>query len=108
MIETRHVGEVLVVTIQQTRLDAIIAPQLKVTLWDLVGEGAEQVIIDISAADFMDSSGLGVLISLLKLLGTEGDLKVVGAHGAVAQTFNITRMDRVFPMYDSVDAALAS
>jgi len=108
MIETHSHGDALVVRIHEKRLDASVSPTLKVKLWELVAQDANQaLILDLSEAQFMDSSGLGVMISLLKLLGTEGDLKLVGVHGPVAQTFKLTRMDRVFPMYPDLASALA-
>lgn len=108
MITTENHGEALVVKVHEQRLDASIAPTLKVTLWDLVSQHEEQsLVLDLSEAEFMDSSGLGVMISLLKLLGAEGGLKLVGLQGTVAQTFKLTRMDRVFAIYDNLDAALA-
>ena len=108
MIETHSHGDTLVVRIHEKRLDASISPALKVELWELVAQHSGcPLILDLGEAEFMDSSGLGVMISLLKLLGAEGDLKLTGVQGAVAQTFKLTRMDRVFPMYPNVDAALA-
>lgn len=108
MIETEEHGNTLVVRILENRLDASISPGLKVKLWELVEQrSGKTLVLDLSKAEFMDSSGLGVMISLLKLLGADGDLRLAGIHGPVAQTFKMTRMDRVFPIYPDTDAALA-
>ena len=61
----------------------------------------------LSGVDFVDSSGLGAIVSCLKRLGPRGNLAIAGAKGAVSRLFTLTRMDKVFTLHDSVDAAVA-
>ena len=54
----------------------------------------------------MDSSSLGAMVSILKMVDVRGDFVVAGARGIVADLFKLTRMDRVFRMTDDADSAL--
>ncbi|QTR50246.1 STAS domain-containing protein [Candidatus Thiothrix anitrata] len=103
---TRTQGEFTIVTVLDTRMDAAIAPELKVQISQLIDDGATRIVLDISQVTFMDSSSLGALVSLLKMVGNRGDLIIAGATGIVADLFKLTRMERVFRMAASVDAAV--
>lgn len=105
-ISTRTEGAFTITTINETRMDAAIAPELKSYISQLLAEGVNRIVLDISSVQFMDSSSLGALVSLLKMVGNRGDLIVAGASGIVADLFKLTRMDRVFRMAPSVEAAL--
>jgi len=100
-------GDVLVLRLAEPRLDASRAPALREELIRRVEAGRDRIILDLSATEFMDSSGLGALVSCLKRMGTRGTLGIAGAQGAVARLFTLTRMDRVFALHPTVDAALA-
>ncbi len=105
-ISTRTEGAFTVTTIEEARMDAAIAPELKNYISQLLTDGVTRIILDISSVQFMDSSSLGALVSLLKMVGNRGDLIIAGASGIVADLFKLTRMDRVFRMAPSVEAAL--
>ncbi len=105
-ISTRTEGDFTIATIEEVRMDAAIAPELKNHISQLLADGVTRIVLDISAVQFMDSSSLGALVSLLKMIGNRGDLIIAGAKGIVADLFKLTRMDRVFRMVPSVDAAL--
>lgn len=98
-------GDFTLVKVEEQRLDAAIAPELKVQVTQLVEEGAQRIILDLSDVTFMDSSSLGALVGLLKMIGGRGDLIIAGANGIVAELFKLTRMDRVFRMAASADEA---
>lgn len=105
--ETAH-GDVLLVTVEEPRIDAARAPAFKAAMAERIDGGHVRLILDLSKVDFVDSSGLGAIVSCLKRIGPRGSLAIVGAHGAVAKLFKLTRMDRVFPMHANVDEALKS
>lgn len=88
------------------RLTAANATAFKNEVIALVEDGASQIIIDFSAVSFLDSSGLGALVSVLKKVGHRGDLVVSGLNGDVHQMFRVCRMDRVFSIHSSVEAAI--
>ena len=95
-----------VLTVAEARLDAANAPELREALHGCIDTGKTQLVLDLSAVSFMDSSALGALISAVKKLGPLGGLSIVGSRGPVARLFSVTRMDRVFALHPSVEAAL--
>lgn len=97
--------EITLVRVEEKRIDAVNAPELRQQISEMAGNGKNRVILDISNVTFMDSSGLGVLVSILKMLGGSGDLIIAGANGIVADLFKLTRMDRVFRMCSDADSA---
>ena len=103
--ETR--GGVLVLRVGEARLDAAKAPAFRDELIRRVEAGQTALVLDLSAVEFMDSSGLGALVSCVKRMGSRGTLAVAGAKGAVARLFQLTRMDKVFALHDDVEAAVA-
>lgn len=99
-------GDVIILRVGETRLDAARAPALREELLRHIDAGHSQIVLDLSATEFLDSSGLGALVSAVKRLGSRGTLAIAGANGAVARLFQLTRMDRVFALHPSVDAAV--
>jgi anti-sigma B factor antagonist len=91
----------------ETRLDAARAPALRAELLRQIDAGHSQIVLDLSATEFLDSSGLGALVSAVKRLGSRGTLAVAGSQGAVTRLFSLTRMDRVFALHPSTEAAVA-
>jgi anti-sigma B factor antagonist len=106
--EENKVGNVLVARVLDARIAADFAPRLKAHLSDYVSNGNRFIVLDLGSVSFIDSSGLGALVSCLKTMGRDGNLVVSGAHGAVATMFKLTRLDRVFRMYASNDLAVAA
>lgn len=105
-LSTRTEGKLTIATILDTRLDAAVAPELKNRIAQLINDGHNYIILDISAVTFMDSSSLGALVSLLKMVTNRGELIVTGSRGIVADLFKLTRMNRVFRMATDVESAL--
>lgn len=66
-----------------------------------------KVVVDMSAVELIDSAGLGLLIAMLKQMAARGDdLKLAGLRKAVRMVFEMTRMHRIFEVFDSVDEAI--
>jgi anti-sigma B factor antagonist len=106
--EENKVGSVLVAKVLDGRIAADVAPRFKSKLAEYVVNGNRSIVVDLGSVSFIDSSGLGALVSSLKAMGRDGDLVVSSAHGTVASMFKLTRMDKVFRMYESSDAAVAA
>lgn len=90
----------------QARLDASTAPALRKALIDRISQGEQTLILDLGAVTFMDSSALGALIAAAKQLGPTGTIAVAAMTSHVAKLFAVTRMDRVFSVYASVQDGL--
>jgi anti-sigma B factor antagonist len=91
------------------RLDAASAKELKNRVNHLVLENRVKLIVDMENVGFIDSSGLGSLVSSLRAVNErEGDVKVVGLQKQVRSIFELTRLHRIFGIFDDVEAATKS
>ena len=90
------------------RVDAICAGAIKEKITSLVNDGCNTLIVDFKSVDFIDSSGLGIFVSTLKRLGSRDKILICNLQPNVANTFKLTRMDRVFVIHNSVDEAIKS
>lgn len=103
---TEKVGDVTVVTIDAEHLDASNAEELKREVAPLLEENPRQVF-DMSRLQFVDSAGLGALLSCLRRASSAGgDLKLFGMSRAVRAVFEIARMHRIFEIYDTREEAV--
>ncbi|MGB0845377.1 MAG: STAS domain-containing protein [Thiolinea sp.] len=105
-LTTQNHDDFTMLKIEEARLDAANAPDLRVKVGEVLEAGAQRIVLDISDVEFMDSSSLGAMVSILKMVGGSGDLVVAGAHGIVADLFKLTRMDKVFRMAEDADGAI--
>jgi len=105
---TEEVGDNTVITIAVDRLDAAVAPELKTVVQDLVAQGKTRILLDFQGVAFMDSSGLGSVVSGLKAVGEDGEFIVCGMQGVVMDLFKLTHMDRVFEIREDRDDGLQS
>jgi len=88
-------------------VDVYTAPRFRERLIELVGEGRHRIIVDLEGVDFLDSTGLGVLVGGLKRLRShDGDLLLVCTQSRILKVFEITGLTKVFSIFDSVDAAV--
>lgn len=85
------------------------APVLKKKFKNLKHEHFRHIIFDLHAVDFIDSSGLGILISMMRNAEENGiQFSLVRLRSEVKEIFEVTRLFRVFQIFDNVDAALKS
>jgi anti-sigma B factor antagonist len=79
--------------------DLATAPALREALASINPPEVTDVLLDVSDVDFMDSTGLGVVLGLLRRLReANGQLKIAGAHGPVRRLLVITELDKVIPL----------
>jgi anti-sigma B factor antagonist len=89
-------------------IDVYTAPRLRETLISLVDAGNYHLIVDMEGVEFLDSTGLGVLVGGLKRVRAhDGGIDLVCTQGRILRIFRITGLSKVFAIYDSVDDALA-
>jgi anti-sigma B factor antagonist len=89
-------------------VDVYSAPRLREKLVELVSEGHRQIVADLEGVDFLDSTGLGVLVGGLKRLRShDGDLTLVCTQPRILKVFEITGLTSVFKIGPSVEAATA-
>ncbi len=86
-----------------------LAAEFGQTLNNLIEQGKKNVIVDMSHVGFISSSGLGILISgLTSLKKAGGDLKLAAISNKMEGLLSITKLDKIFEQYDSVEKAEAS
>jgi anti-sigma B factor antagonist len=105
---TTHADGVAVVAVLG-EVDVATAPNLRQELLRLVSEseGPPRIVVDLGGVDFLDSTGLGVLLGGLKRVRTkDGALVVARAESHVRKVFEITRVIEILPVLDDLDAAL--
>jgi anti-sigma B factor antagonist len=94
--------------LHEERLDAHISQEFKEYLLRLLENGAKALVLDLSEVRFVDSSGLGALLSGHKNAGLrEGRFALSGVQARVQSMFELTRLHRVFEIHPTVEAALA-
>jgi anti-sigma B factor antagonist len=90
-------------------IDLYTAPRLHEVLLQGIAEGAHQVVVDLSAVTFIDSTALGVLVRSAKQLGPDGGaLHLVCGPGGVRRLIEIAGLTGVFAMHSTLDEALAA
>src|SRR5918911_1906268 len=90
-------------------VDVYTAPRLREKLVELVSQGKHKIVVDLEGVDFLDSTGLGVLVGGLKRVRShDGELALVCTKSRILKVFEITGLTRVFPMYGSVDEAVTA
>ena len=96
----------LYLKVQAERIDAAAAIQFKDLVRRALTQSLQQKIIDLEQVSFIDSTGLGALISLQKAQQNAAKLTTCSLHPQVAKVFKLTRMDEVFDIYATAEAAL--
>jgi anti-sigma B factor antagonist len=107
-LDVSKTGSLSVVDVKG-EIDVYTAPKLREKLIELVSEGSYNVVVNLEGVDFLDSTGLGVLVGALKRVKAhDGTLNLVCTQEKILKIFKITGLTKVFPIYDSVDSAVAS
>ena len=105
-LATRDDGDRTVVVVGG-EIDVYTAPKLREQLVDLVNAGRYHLVIDMETVEFLDSTGLGVLVGGLKRVRAhDGSLRLVCTQERILKIFRITGLTKVFPIHDSLDEAL--
>ena len=107
-LETRAVGDFTVVEVAG-EIDVYTAPKLRECLVELVNSGRHNLVVDMERVEFLDSTGLGVLVGGLKRVRAhDGSLRLVCTQERILKIFRITGLTKVFPIHDSVPGAVGT
>lgn len=98
-------GEAVVLKPRMHRLDAASAAGFRSEALPMV-RNKTVCVVDLSSVSFVDSSGLGSLVSILKAMRPGAQVRLAECSTTVRQLLGLTRLDRIFRTYDSVEAAL--
>jgi anti-sigma B factor antagonist len=108
-IQTEKVADDVYVIALTGEIDLYTAPEFKQQLLDVVGQGAKNVVVDLTETTFIDSTTLGVLVGGVKRLRPAGgQLSIVSSDRNITKIFEITGLNRVFPLHATRAEALES
>lgn len=99
-------GDVLILRVDAKRIDAASAVQMKDQFRETVADHDGRVLMDLTAVDFMDSSGLGATVASMKMLNGRR-LELSDLSPTVSKVFRLTRMDQIFILHDTAESALS-
>ena len=106
-VETGTIDGAALLTLRG-EIDVYTAPRLRQAIIDLVDGGADRIVVDMEKVDFLDSTGLGVLVGGLKRVRMkDGSLSIVTTQDKILKIFDITGLNKVFAIHPTVEAAAA-
>ena len=107
MLKLEHpTTTVTLIAPQIEELTAANAASFRQSVLEVIDDGNSRLVIDLAKVSTVDSTGIGALVAVLKRIGLRGDLALCGLSDRVARNFQVTRMDRVFPIHADSDDAL--
>ena len=90
-------------------IDIYTAPRLRELLIDLISTNSYQLIVNMDQVEFLDSTGLGVLVGGLKRVRAhDGSLDLVCTQERILKIFRVTGLAKVFCIHETVDQAIAA
>lgn len=102
MVETSPVLDLL------GEVDSYNSPKLREKMIALIDEGHKDLVINMAGVDYIDSTGLGTLVGGLKRASERGGaIRIICPNEQIYKVFNITGLVKVFPIFDSEQAAFA-
>lgn len=108
-LETKKSGEFVFLKPLKQNIDATASTEFKARVVDLINQGNNFFLLNLSQVDFVDSSGLGAMISILKTLTmNNGDIVLCELNVPVQNLFNLTRMNSVFKICSNEKDGLES
>lgn len=105
-LSAQNQSGILVISVSEPRIDAANCIQFKESFRHLVQESQNRVILNLEGVEFVDSSGLGAIVGVMKLLAPRAKLELSNLGETVRKVFNLTRMDRVFTIHEGVADAM--
>jgi anti-sigma B factor antagonist len=88
-------------------IDLSTSPVFKEKVYEIIESGRKDIVIDLSGLEFMDSTGLGVLVAALKKTSMEGgSIRLVCSKKSIIKIFTITGLDKVFAIYNNLRECL--
>lgn len=109
IVQIEEKGSVVVLVVKEERLDAHNSSELKTQMLNLFEDGKTNLVVDLETVRFVDSSGLGSLVSGFKNASARnGNLKLCSLQPQVKSMFELTRLHRVFEIFTNLDEALGS
>lgn len=100
-LSSEQQGNCLVISVDEDRIDAAVAVEFKDEMRRLVENPPDRVLLDLGPVDSIDSSGLGAIVAVVKMLGPDRKLELASLSEKVKTVFRLTRMDAVMTIHES-------
>jgi anti-anti-sigma factor len=108
-LSTKLHNNVLLIRVDTPRATVDLSSDFKKELKKQIESGRIKILVDLSDVEFLDSSFLGALVTGLKQVNAQGgQIKIVGLQTPVLAMFELTRMNRIFDIFYSVEDAISS
>ncbi|MDH4129255.1 MAG: STAS domain-containing protein [Spirochaetota bacterium] len=108
-IQTRDLKNNIIVLDINGEIDLYNAPEIKKKIKEQMDEGKNNVIVNLDKVSYVDSSGIGVLISSLsQLKKVGGGLKIINVYASVKKVFELTKLTSFFEIFESEEEAVKS
>jgi anti-sigma B factor antagonist len=106
-IDCTSQNDALIARVQEDRIDAAVAIRFKDRMREIVTEPTPRVVLDLSRVAFLDSSGLGAIVAVMKLIGPDRRLELAALTPSVQRVFRLTRMDQIFTIHPEAPAGMS-
>ncbi|GJL53351.1 MAG: anti-sigma factor antagonist [Nitrospirales bacterium] len=107
-LQEKTVEQVRIVTIEETRIDAVIADELKKQVFELLKTAPPHLLLNMKEVSIIDSSALGVFALVYKACKKQGEFALCEVRKNVQTLLRMTRLDQVFPCYPTEEEAIAA
>jgi len=108
-LKTKELNDVVVIEVKGNMMGGPDSQKFRDLLHKIIDEGKNKVVVDLKSVKFINSAGLGTLISgLTTMRNAGGDLKIANPTEKIESLLMITRLIKVFESYSSVDEAVES
>ena len=105
-ISVRRSGDVALIDLAG-EVDAYTSARFREVMMDIIEDGISRLIVSMARVDYIDSSGLGALVGGLKRTSErDGKILIVCHQSQVRKVFEITGLEKVFPIFDTEEEAL--
>ena len=105
-LSTKTENPILIVSVNDDRIDAAVAIEFKDAMRTETLDGPKIMVLDLSAVNFIGSSGLSAIVASMKHMGQDQTLALAGLTPTVDKVFRLTRMDTVFSLFATLGGAL--
>lgn len=90
-------------------IDVFTSPRLREELLEVIENGGQHLVVDLSEVTFLDSTGLGVLVGIYhRLRARDGSMSFTGVNDRVRRVFHVTQLTKIFVLHQSLEEAIAA
>ncbi|MCE0506005.1 MULTISPECIES: STAS domain-containing protein [unclassified Roseivivax] len=107
LLEAEDIGAIRVVHVLAERIDAAATIEFKDAMRAVTAGAPGRILLNLGQVGFVDSSGLGAIVAVMKHLEAGQELELVRLNPTVDTVFRLTRMDTIFRIHDTLDAGIA-